>query len=45
MNIAVGARSGIVDDLFVGNFLGKDCTRSSTWMPRSIQIPSYNKMS
>uniref|UniRef100_A0A0D9ZRV1 Ribulose bisphosphate carboxylase/oxygenase activase AAA helical domain-containing protein n=1 Tax=Oryza glumipatula TaxID=40148 RepID=A0A0D9ZRV1_9ORYZ len=24
MNIAVGARSGIVDDLFVGNFLGKD---------------------
>ncbi|KAG8066528.1 hypothetical protein GUJ93_ZPchr0004g39449 [Zizania palustris] len=24
MNIAVGARSGVVDDLFVGNFLGKD---------------------
>ncbi|CAN6269582.1 unnamed protein product [Urochloa humidicola] len=24
MNIAVGARAGIVDDLFVGNFLGKD---------------------
>ena len=25
MNIAVGARKGIVDDLFVGNFLGRDC--------------------
>lgn len=25
MNIAVGARKGIIDDLFVGNFLGKDC--------------------
>ncbi|KAL4182238.1 hypothetical protein AMTRI_Chr12g274970 [Amborella trichopoda] len=24
MNIAVGARKGIIDDLFVGNFLGKD---------------------
>ncbi|KAJ1273266.1 hypothetical protein BS78_06G266600 [Paspalum vaginatum] len=24
MNIAVGARAGVVDDLFVGNFLGKD---------------------
>jgi len=24
MDIAVGARAGIVDDLFVGNFLGKD---------------------
>ncbi|ONK69616.1 uncharacterized protein A4U43_C05F24840 [Asparagus officinalis] len=24
MNIAVGARKGVVDDLFVGNFLGKD---------------------
>ncbi|KAL1559014.1 ribulose bisphosphate carboxylase/oxygenase activase, chloroplastic-like isoform X2 [Salvia divinorum] len=24
MNIAVGARSGIIDDLFTGNFLGKD---------------------
>ncbi|KAH9604486.1 hypothetical protein KSS87_008930 [Heliosperma pusillum] len=24
MNIAVGARSGVVDDLFTGNFLGKD---------------------
>ena len=24
MNISVGARQGIVDDLFVGNFLGKD---------------------
>ncbi|KAJ8634578.1 hypothetical protein MRB53_008845 [Persea americana] len=24
MNIAVGARKGMVDDLFVGNFLGKD---------------------
>jgi hypothetical protein len=30
MNIAVGARAGIVDDLFVGNFLGKDCKCSST---------------
>lgn len=25
MNIAVGARKGMIDDLFVGNFLGKDC--------------------
>lgn len=25
MNIAVGARSGVVDDLFAGNFLGRDC--------------------
>lgn len=25
MNIAVGARAGIIDDLFTGNFLGKDC--------------------
>ncbi|XP_071903355.1 ribulose bisphosphate carboxylase/oxygenase activase, chloroplastic-like isoform X2 [Coffea arabica] len=24
MNIAVGARAGIIDDLFAGNFLGKD---------------------
>ncbi|CAD6259231.1 unnamed protein product [Miscanthus lutarioriparius] len=24
LNVTVGARSGIVDDLFVGNFLGKD---------------------
>ncbi|KAK9714260.1 hypothetical protein RND81_06G082400 [Saponaria officinalis] len=24
MNIAVGARSGVIDDLFTGNFLGKD---------------------
>ncbi|KAI3929258.1 hypothetical protein MKX01_006494 [Papaver californicum] len=24
MNISVGARAGIIDDLFVGNFLGKD---------------------
>ena len=25
MNIAVGARSGVIDDLFAGNFLGRDC--------------------
>jgi hypothetical protein len=25
MNIAVGARSGVIDDLFVGKFLGRDC--------------------
>lgn len=25
MNIAVGARSGVIDPLFAGNFLGKDC--------------------
>ncbi|KAK9281831.1 hypothetical protein L1049_004737 [Liquidambar formosana] len=24
MNIAVGARAGVIDDLFAGNFLGKD---------------------
>ena len=30
MDIAVGARAGIVDDLFVGNFLGKDCKCSNT---------------
>lgn len=28
MNIAVGARAGIIDDLFTGNFLGKDCNFS-----------------
>ncbi|PPS02884.1 hypothetical protein GOBAR_AA17776 [Gossypium barbadense] len=27
MNIAVGARAGVIDDLFTGNFLGKDCRR------------------
>lgn len=25
MNVSVGARQGVIDDLFVGNFLGKDC--------------------
>lgn len=25
VNIAVGARSGIIDDVFIGDFLGKDC--------------------
>lgn len=25
MNVAVGARSGVIDDLFAGNFLGRDC--------------------
>lgn len=25
MNIAVGARDGIIDPLFAGNFLGRDC--------------------
>ena len=25
MNIAVGARSGVIDDLFTGKFLGQDC--------------------
>lgn len=25
MNIAVGQRAGVIDDLFAGNFLGKDC--------------------
>lgn len=25
MNIAVGARAGVIDDLFAGNFLGRDC--------------------
>ena len=25
MNIAVGARAGVIDDLFTGNFLGRDC--------------------
>ncbi|MBA0798334.1 hypothetical protein Gohar_008931 [Gossypium harknessii] len=24
MNIVVGARAGVIDDLFTGNFLGKD---------------------
>lgn len=28
MNIAVGAKSGVIDDLFAGNFLGKDCNAS-----------------
>lgn len=30
MNISVGARQGVVDDLFVGNFLGKDCASISS---------------
>lgn len=25
MNIAVGARAGVIDDLFTGQFLGRDC--------------------
>lgn len=25
MNIAVGAKAGVIDDLFTGDFLGKDC--------------------
>jgi len=25
VNIAVGARSGMIDDVFIGDFLGKDC--------------------
>jgi len=25
MNIAVGQRAGVIDSLFAGNFLGKDC--------------------
>ncbi|KAF2592843.1 hypothetical protein F2Q70_00045349 [Brassica cretica] len=25
MNIAVGARAGMIDDVFIGDFLGKDC--------------------
>lgn len=25
MNIAVGARAGVIDPLFSGDFLGKDC--------------------
>jgi hypothetical protein len=37
MNIAVGARAGIVDDLFVGNFLGKDCKCSRPPAPRSAR--------
>lgn len=28
MNIAVGARAGVIDDLFAGNFLGRDCNSS-----------------
>lgn len=30
MNISVGARQGVIDDLFVGNFLGKDCASISS---------------
>lgn len=29
MNIAVGARAGVIDDLFAGNFLGRDCNSPS----------------
>lgn len=25
VNIAVGARAGMIDDVFIGDFLGKDC--------------------
>lgn len=25
LSVTVGARHGVIDDLFVGNFLGKDC--------------------
>lgn len=31
MNIAVGARKGVIDDLFVGEFLGKDCENLSVF--------------
>jgi hypothetical protein len=41
LNITVGARSGIVDELFVGNFLGKDCTCSET---RSALLQSTDSM-
>lgn len=39
MNIAVGARAGVIDDLFAGNFLGRDCEcfffrLSSVWFLR-----------
>lgn len=37
MNIAVGARAGIIDDLFTGKFLGTDCTSSYTILS-SIQL-------
>lgn len=29
MNIAVGAKAGVIDSLFAGNFLGKDCITTS----------------
>ncbi|KAL5974041.1 hypothetical protein ACLOJK_030703 [Asimina triloba] len=41
MNIAVGARQGIIDDLFVGNFLGKDSdivTRSFQYLQGDYYI-------
>lgn len=31
VNIAVGARSGIIDDVFIGDFLGKDCKVFGFW--------------
>ena len=36
MNIAVSARSGVVDDLFVGKFLGRDCMLSISRLPLSL---------
>jgi hypothetical protein len=40
MDIAVGARAGVFDDLFVGNFLGKDCERSSVLTRSSLSGPT-----
>ncbi|KAK4350153.1 hypothetical protein RND71_029466 [Anisodus tanguticus] len=37
MNIAVGARAGVIDSLFAGNFLGKDCIWGGKGQGKSFQ--------
>ncbi|WRX26038.1 hypothetical protein QQP08_018525 [Theobroma cacao] len=37
MNIAVGARAGVIDDLFAGNFLGRDCIWGGKGQGKSFQ--------
>lgn len=41
MNIAVGARAGVIDDLFTGNFLGKDCTASLPYSKFRLMIVDF----
>lgn len=41
MNIAVGQRAGVIDDLFAGNFLGKDCNNFFLDLLRLVSLFSF----